>query len=134
MRWADAIPADAPNGFKREAFRSALLAVTSQRPDLAVAWWESQAEHPYAQESLWVLALHWIPEDPDAAMEWLRSLPASSVRDEAIRQALRRWFDTEGETALRWMVQSDLPRQLQPQLPLRAQQVLRRAQRSDRGS
>jgi hypothetical protein len=134
MRWADAIPADAPNGFKLEAFRGALLAVTSQRPDLAVTWWESQAEQPFAQESLWVLALHWIPDDPDAAMAWLRSLPASPVRDEAIRQALRRWFDTEGETALRWMVQSDLPRQLQPQLPLRAQQVLRRAQRSDRGS
>jgi hypothetical protein len=131
MRWADAIPRDAPNGFKHEAFRSALLAVASQRPDLAVAWWESQAEHPYAQESLWVLAVQWIPDDPDAAMAWLRSLPASPVRDEAIRQALRRWFDTEGEAALRWMVRNDLPSQLQPQLPFRAQKMLQQARRSE---
>jgi hypothetical protein len=131
VRWADAIPSDAPNGFKREAFRGALLALAALRPDLAVSWWETQAETPWAQESLWVLALQWIPEDPDGAMAWLRSLPSSRVRDEAIRQALRRWYDTEREAALGWMVRNELPPQLRPQLPPRARKVLQRAQGSE---
>jgi hypothetical protein len=134
MRWADGVPGDAPNDFKLEAFRGALMALAADRPDLASTWWESQSEGAWAQDSLWGLAMLWIPQDPDVAMGWLRSLPATETRNEGVRQALRRWFDTERQDALRWMVQNDLPPELRPLLPRGFRQALRRQHDSDPGS
>jgi hypothetical protein len=85
MRWADDVPEDANDRFKRTAFRKALRHVSVRDPEKAAAWYAPQAEQPYSELGMSVVAPEWVE------------------RDRAMRSAIRRWLAVDAQAAEVWM-------------------------------
>jgi hypothetical protein len=103
MRWADGVPEDANDHFKRTAFRKALRHVSVRDPEKAAAWYEQHAEQPYAELGMSVVAPEWVERDPEAAFAWLLSGPPNPERDRAVGFAMRRWLAVDAQAAAAWM-------------------------------
>jgi hypothetical protein len=103
MRWADGVPEDANDRFKRTAFRKALRHVSVRDPEKAAAWYERHAEHPYTELGMAVVVPEWVERDPEAAFDWLLSQTPGPERDRAMRSAIRRWLAVDAQTAAAWM-------------------------------
>jgi hypothetical protein len=103
IRWADGVPEDANDNFKRTVFRKALRHVSVRDPEKAAAWYEQQAERPYTDLGMSVVASEWVEHDPEAAFAWLLSKPPGRERDLALSFAMRRWLGLDGQAAAAWM-------------------------------
>jgi hypothetical protein len=103
MGWADGVPEDAHDNFKRTAFRKALRHVSVRDPEQAAAWYEQHAEQPYTELGMSVVAPEWVERDPEAAFAWLLSRPPGTERDLAVGFAMRRWLAIDGRAAAAWM-------------------------------
>jgi hypothetical protein len=112
MAWADGIPVDANDDFKRTAFRKALRHVSVRDPVEAAAWYEQNAEQPYAELGMSVVASEWVERDPEAAFAWLSSRPAGTERDLAAHFAVRRWLAIDAQAAEAWIREGRLDAEL----------------------
>lgn len=108
MRWAEAVPADAPNDFKRSAFSLAASTVAGEDPRRAVEWFEANRRHPYSAGSIEGIAQAWADRhDPPALFEWLRSLRLEGERGsepaDAVGLGFRAWIRRAPEEAEAWL-------------------------------
>src|SRR5262245_13763552 len=132
MRWAEAVPEDAPHEFKKGAFQLASGFVAREDPRQAAAWFEANRMHPYSAGSLEGIARKWAEyHEPPALFEWLRSLPTDGESASDTRRAVTAgfsvWIDRAPEDAEAWLA-SSLP---DPELdPLIVELVRARSQAS----
>jgi hypothetical protein len=108
IEWFDGVPDDAPNAFKRAAFRSTILQLASEDPEPAIALYEAHADDEYASDSMWLISVAWQKLDPEAAFAWLLDQPEGGDRTMAVTRAMQRWFSRDKRGAARWVIQTDL--------------------------
>lgn len=108
IEWFDGVPDDAPNAFKRAAFRSTLLQLASEDPERAIALYQAHADGEYADDSMWLISVAWQKLDPEATFTWLLDQPASGDRTSAATRAMQRWFSRDRRSAARWVLETDL--------------------------
>jgi len=116
MAWADGVPEDANDNFKRTAFLKALRHVSARDPEQGAAWYEQQADQPYSNLGMSVVATEWIERDPESTFAWLGSQPVGGQRDLAMRFAMRRWLATDPDSAGVWMRSGDRSGEFAPTL------------------
>jgi hypothetical protein len=116
IRWADAVPVDAPGKFKKTAFRKALRQVSNRDPVRAAAWYEQQEQEDYAKVMLAVVAAEWVEQDPKAAIAWVLARPQATARDQALERLMNRWVNIDRDAAAAWMQQADLDSEASPML------------------
>jgi hypothetical protein len=116
IRWADAVPVDAPDHFKKTAFRKALRQVSNRDPIRAAAWYEEQEEQEYATIMMAVVATEWVEADPEAAIAWVLERPPGFARVLALQRMIDRWVQIDREAATNWMQHADLDAELSPML------------------
>jgi len=108
IAWADSVPTDAPNGFKKSVFRHAVAAVARVDPERAAHWYERQIEQPYSRGSLQKIAGKWAQHhDPVPLAVWLENLALAESREaervDAIRAAMRHWAASDPADAETWL-------------------------------
>jgi hypothetical protein len=103
IRWAEGLPDDAHDRFKRTAFRKALRHVTARDPERGARWYEQHAGAAYADLGMPIVATEWIEHDPQAAFAWLLANPTSAQRDVALRTSMSRWLALDPVAAAEWM-------------------------------
>jgi hypothetical protein len=119
MRWAEGVPEDAPNDFKRGAFYQAAAVVARDDPRRAAAWFEANRTLPHSAGSLEVIARRWAEhEDPPALFAWLKELPSDGERagetGDAVAAGFRIWLDHDPEQAEAWLSSALPDRDLDP--------------------
>lgn len=102
MRWAESIPDDANDRFKRTVFRKALRHVSARDPLAAADWYEQHADQFYIDLGMPIVATEWVEHDPEAAFEWLVA-QSGLQRDLAMRTAMQRWLAIDASSAEMWM-------------------------------
>jgi hypothetical protein len=113
IRWADAVPVDAADKFKKTAFRKALRQVSNRDPVRAAAWYEQLEHEDYAKIMMAVVATEWVEFDPEAAIAWVLARPAGEAQDLAFQRLMIRWVGIDRIAATEWMEQADLDSKLQ---------------------
>jgi hypothetical protein len=108
IRWADAVPVDAPGKFKKTAFRKALRQLSNRDPVRAAAWYEQQENEEYATVMMAVVAAEWVEQDPEAAIAWVLARPHEAQRGQAMERLMNRWVNIDRNAATTWMQQADL--------------------------
>jgi hypothetical protein len=113
IRWAEAVPEDAPNDFKQSVFYHASTVVSREDPQRAVEWFEEHRTQPYSEGSVTGIAVQWARlHDPPGLFDWLRSLPAEGEREgergDAIAEGFRIWLQRTPAEAEAWL-RSALP-------------------------
>ena len=108
LAWFEEVPDDAPNDFKRAAFRNALLQLASEDPERAVAFYEANAGRDWRGRSLWLIAVGWQKRDPEAALGWLLARDPEEGRREAMVRAMQRWHSRDRAAAARWVAEAKL--------------------------
>jgi len=103
MRWAEAIPEDAPFGFRNLAFRKISLVVGVAEPERVAQWLEPHRERRYGQSGFRILGRTWASHDPEAAIAWATSQPDDRARFLSVKFAFERWYEDDKETALAWL-------------------------------
>ncbi len=103
VRWAEAIPDDAPGSYKTMAFQKAANILASVDPLHASRWIEAHLRHDYAAEAPGVIGRRWLEIDPPAALAWLASLPRGDANDKALQKTLRVWLHEAPEDAEVWV-------------------------------
>ena len=109
LRWAEAVPEDAPNDFKRGAFSLASGLVAREDPRRAAAWFEAHRTRAYSADSLEGIARKWAEHhDPPELFDWLRGLPAgegerASEIGDAVAAGFRVWVREDPEPAEAWL-------------------------------
>ena len=114
MAWAEAIPEDAPLGFKALAFEKAAGVLSQADSGIAVQFVERNLDSPMVQGAYAPVARQWVKKDSTSAMEWASGLPAGKGRDRAVRIAFREWQEASPIAAERWLVSADGGRALDP--------------------
>ena len=114
IRWAEALPDDAPVKFKLRAFRRVASAVADVDPLRAAAWAESHLDGEWGTDLPRRVAAYWSQQDPQSAMEWLRGLPASPDLHRAFEEAYRTWLNQDREAARAWLLEQELDASLDP--------------------
>jgi hypothetical protein len=99
----EALPDDAPRGFKLAAYRTATGLVADHDPRLALAFVDRHRSGPYHKGLLRRVAVRWVRHDAPRAMKELLDRPAGTERDWALREAYRRWLRADRDAALAWM-------------------------------
>ena len=109
MRWAEAVPEDAPHDFKQGAFYHATKVVANEDPRRAAQWFEAHRTRPYSAGSVSGIAERWARRhDPPGLFDWLRSLPPgegerADERRAAIHDGFRIWLREAPEEAEAWL-------------------------------
>jgi hypothetical protein len=103
IRWAEAIPDDAPDSYKTMAFTKAANILASVDPVGTSRWIEAHLRQDYAAESPGVIGRRWLEIDPPAALSWLASLPRGDANDKALLTTLRLWLNDAPEDAEAWV-------------------------------
>lgn len=103
VRWAEAIPDDAPDAFKTMAFQKAANILASVDPVHAAGWIEPHLGRDYAAEVPAAIGRRWLEIDPPAALTWLASLPPGDANDQALRATLTAWQGAAPEAAEAWV-------------------------------
>jgi len=103
VRWAEAIPDDAPGSYKTMAFQKAANILASVDPVRASRWIETHLGRDYAAAAPRMIGRRWLEIDPPAAMAWLASLPREDENDRALQTTLRIWLAKEPEAAESWV-------------------------------
>ena len=98
----DRVPADAPNGYKRQFFLILLDKLIRQDVDAALAFRDARAGEPFAENSFKQLASAWADVDPTAAMVWFEAQPAGPEREEALEILVDRWAAHDQAAAVEW--------------------------------
>lgn len=113
IAWAEAVPTDAPNEFKKFALYHAAGAVARVDPERVVLFYERHMEHGYSSTALRNIAIKW--SEHHGAQEliaWVQSLPIEEAREseraEAIGVAVRTWAPEAPEEVAAWL-ESNLP-------------------------
>ena len=116
VRWADAVPVDAPGKLKRTVFRKALRQLSNRDPIRAAAWYEQQEHEEYATVMMAVVTAEWVEADPEAAIAWVLERPPGSSRDLAMERLMNRWAQIDPNAATAWMREADLDSELSPMI------------------
>jgi hypothetical protein len=103
IRWAEAIPDDAPGSYKTVAFQKAANILASVDPVRASRWIERHLRQDYAALAPSAIGRRWLEIDPPAALAWLASLPRGDANDRALQTTLRLWLDEAPEAAEAWV-------------------------------
>jgi len=103
MAWAESLPDDAHEKFKRTAFRKTLRHVTARDPERAARWYQAHAGQPYSDLGMPVVATEWVEQEPEAAFAWLAAQAPDPQRDMAVRFAMKRWLELDPAAAGAWM-------------------------------
>jgi len=108
IAWAEAVPEDAPNGFKAAAFSRAAGALAQLDPERAASWWEANAGHAYSASALENIAAGWAKlHDPRALVDWLEGLALDEAEEaerlKAYRSAFRGWAGRSSEALEAWI-------------------------------
>jgi hypothetical protein len=122
IAWAEGVPVDAPDQFKRVAYMRTMSAVAKRDPERAMRWYEQHQGQAYTEGALDVLARRFIDStDPVILFDWLQSLPVVTVsqddseRSSAIGVGFRAWLRKDTEGATLWLKgQPILPLALDP--------------------
>ncbi len=114
MRWAEAVPEDAPNDYKTAVFYQATNVLSQEDLRVAVRWLEAHRSRPYSVGSLQLIAENWASDgDVPALFEWLRALPdgagdRAGERAEALGKGFQAWLQSAPEEAEAWLLR-ELP-------------------------
>jgi hypothetical protein len=103
VRWAEALPDDAPGSYKKMAFQKAASILATVDPVYTSRWIEAHLRHDYAAEAPGVIGRRWLEIDPPAALTWLASLPRGDANDRALQKTLRFWLNEAPEDAEAWV-------------------------------
>ncbi len=127
IEWLEGIPEDAPNGFKRAAYRNALLQLASTDPNRAVALYQEHSERDYAANSMWLITIAWQKLNPEETFAWILDQPESNARTNAATRAMQRWFSRDRRSAAVWVRQTELGQD--PELRKRLYAITRQVKR-----
>jgi len=139
IRWAEAVPENAPNRFKRVAYMRAMSALAARDPERAMRWYEEHQGNEYTETALDVLARRLVDHhDPEALFAWLLSLsPPPGSRESAevrtaVRAGYRFWLHRKPEEATAWLEHMDvIPPELDPAVAELARHRLTSGERLD---
>ena len=109
MRWAEALPDDAPNRLKLGIFHHIAKMVAKDDPVLAAEWFLAHRTRPYSEGALAGIARRWVQNhDRPAAFEWLLAMSSDGLRagerDSAIADGFRTWMQADPEAAQAWLL------------------------------
>jgi hypothetical protein len=127
IRWAEALPDDAPGDFKQLAFRRVAGAITDIDPIRASAWAEKQRGGEWGTGLVRSVVQKWALQDGEPAMKWLRGLPDAGSADvaRAFEEGYRSWLSTNPEVARAWLLEQELDASLDPVVALYAKSMAR---------
>ncbi|MDH3521700.1 MAG: hypothetical protein OEM49_14715 [Myxococcales bacterium] len=103
LAWADAVPLDAHDGFKKTAVLKAVNALAQQDYLRAKTWIEGHFGQDYARRVAPVVVRNWAKEDAKAALDWSLTLPDEDDRERAVAQAYRAWLKDTPNEATEWL-------------------------------
>jgi hypothetical protein len=134
IAWANAIPENAPRGFKRIAFNRGVGAVAKVDPRLGASWFEENREKGFSEGSLGVIARRWIDHhQPADLFVWLGGLPPlpgeafDGERSGATGQAMKWWLRRDSDAALAWLdAQDPIPPEYDPAIASLAQFLVKK--------
>lgn len=98
----DAVPADAPSQYKKQAFLIVLDKLVRHDADAAIAFRDARVAEPWAENSLGQLVSAWADVDPTAALAWLDTRPADAERERALETLVDRWSAHDMNAAIEW--------------------------------
>ncbi len=104
MRWAEAIPDDAPR-YKLAAYRQIGFAMPPFDVDAALSWCDAHCEGPFGDGLRGMVGQGWLQSDPPAALKWLSSGPESHEARFALRIAYSTWLRANRDAAMQWMAE-----------------------------
>jgi hypothetical protein len=103
-KWAEEIPVDANEGFKRTVFDKAANVLGAVDPPQAAQWIEGHLDNEYAGGAPVLIVRRWVAlGKPAAALEWALTLDDGSERDDAVKAAFDRWLQEDEEGAVAWL-------------------------------
>jgi hypothetical protein len=108
IAWADAVPVDAPNGFKESTFVHAGGVIARMDPQRVTSWYERHMKEPYTATCLRNIASKWAQyHDVEMLLAWLESLPIEEAREleraDAVQTAFRIWAAAAPRKAEAWL-------------------------------
>lgn len=98
----DAVPADSPNQYKKQAFLIVLDKLVRHDADEAIAFRADRLAEPWAENSLGPLVSAWADVEPTAALAWLDTQPAGAERERALETLVDRWSAHDMAAAIEW--------------------------------
>ena len=98
----DAIPAAAPNQYKRQAFLIVLDKLVRHDATEALAFRDARMTEPWAENSLSQLMAAWADVDPTAAIAWIEVQPIGADREQALEALVDRWAAHDMSAAIEW--------------------------------
>ncbi|MEZ4333673.1 MAG: hypothetical protein R3F35_18110 [Myxococcota bacterium] len=102
VAYFDRIPGDAPGQYKRQAFLVVLDKLVRDDAEAALRFRASQADEPWAENSMSQLMASWADVDPAAALAWVESQPRDDESDRALEALLDRWSAHDPQAAIDW--------------------------------
>jgi len=134
VAWANAIPENAPRGFKRVAFNRGVGAVAKIDPRLGARWFEENREKDFSEGSLGVITRRWIDHhEPADLFVWLGGLPPlpgkefDGEQSHATGQAMKWWLRRDSDAALAWLdAQDPIPPEYDPAIASLAQFLVKK--------
>lgn len=98
----DAVPADSPHQYKRQAFLIVLDKLVRHDAAAALAFREARNAEPWAENSMSQLMAAWADVDPTAALAWIELQPAGAEREKALETLVDRWSAHDMKAAIEW--------------------------------
>lgn len=120
IRWAEALPDDAPAKFKLQTFRRVGSVAAEIDPLRAAAWAETHLQGDFGEGLPRRVAVRWVRQDPEAAMAWLGSLPTERHIEYAVEETYRTWLGRDRESAWAWIRNAEPAPYLEPAVSLYA--------------
>ncbi len=102
IAYFDSVPADVPNGYKRQIFLVLLDKLVRQDVESALAFRAARASELYAENSLNQFAAAWADVDPVAAIAWAERLTAGPEKEQALETLIDRWATRDRDAAIEW--------------------------------
>ncbi|MBW2231310.1 MAG: hypothetical protein JRH17_13070 [Deltaproteobacteria bacterium] len=124
IEWAEAIPAEAREGYKSTVFKRSTATLARVDPRATARWLGRHVDAEYAQGCIWVLAWNWVESDPRATLRWLESLSPGTRRTEAVRKTFAQWLRSDRDQAESWLGAAEPSATLDPAVRLIVMQRL----------
>jgi hypothetical protein len=104
VRWAEAIPDEAPGKYKIGVFRQTSSVLGHLDLDAALKFCESHCDGPFGGSMRQLIGQRWAAVDGVAAMKWLSTAPENLERDLAVRGTFSAWQETDQDAAFAWLI------------------------------
>ncbi len=112
IAWAESVPVDAPNDFKRIVFVHACQTLARAYPVRTADWYEKHVDQPYSRGALRKIANRWATyHEPSDLITWLENLALDDTKESerlpALGAGMRIWVSRTPAEVEAWLASNE---------------------------